>query len=111
MAEDEELYKNDNPLDEYTKMALRSVTSKLHIRSRVYYCCDARKLPFLDYQLIAEVSCPFLRFSLDFGNVQTELSEYDVLSSQVRALDRTACCDRAGSYLRVRLVNEAHGGL
>ena len=31
MAEDEELYKNDNPLDEYTKMALRSVTSKLRL--------------------------------------------------------------------------------
>ena len=69
MAEDEELYKNDNPLDEYTKMAVRSVTSKLHIRSRVYYCCDARKLPFLDYQLIAEVSDLSVCFCVDFRDV------------------------------------------
>lgn len=109
MAEDEELYKNDNPLDEYTKMALRSVTSKLHIRSRVYYCCDARYLPFLDYQLIAEVNQLYVRFCLDFRHVQTELSEYDVLPSQVRPLDWTACGDRVGPYLRIRLVNKTHG--
>ena len=102
MAEDEELYKNDNPLDECTKMALRSVTSKLHIRSRVYYCCDAR--------LIAEVNQLYVRFFLDFRHVQTELSEYDVLPSQVRPLDWTACGDRVGPYLRIRLVNKTHGG-
>lgn len=55
MAEDESLYKEDNPLDAYTKMAIQSVVAKLHVRTCVYYTCDSRKVPFLDYQLIAEV--------------------------------------------------------
>ena len=61
LAEDESLYKEDNPLDAYTKMAIQSVVAKLHVRTCVYYTCDSRTVPFLDYQLIAEVcsSCVF----------------------------------------------------
>ena len=55
LAEDESLYKEDNPLDAYTKMAIQSVVGKLHVRTCVYYTCDSRTVPFLDYQLIAEV--------------------------------------------------------
>ncbi|KNB45874.1 hypothetical protein JH06_0485 [Blastocystis sp. subtype 4] len=54
LAEDESLYKEDNPLDAYTKMAIQSVVAKLHVRTCVYYTCDSRTVPFLDYQLIAE---------------------------------------------------------
>ena len=39
----------------YTKMAVESVLSKIHIHHKVYYCSDGQQLPFLNYQLIAEV--------------------------------------------------------
>ena len=55
LAEDEDLFREDNPLDTYTKMAIEAVTSKLHVRSVIYYACDGKQAPFLDYQLLAEV--------------------------------------------------------
>lgn len=36
-------------------MAVESVLSKIHISHKVYYCSDGQQLPFLNYQLIAEV--------------------------------------------------------
>ena len=55
LAEDEDLFKEDNPLDKYTKMAIEAVTSKLSVRSIVYYAYDGKQAPYLDYQLLAEV--------------------------------------------------------
>ena len=42
-------------MSRYTKRAVESVASKIHIRHRVYYTFKSRELPLLNYQLIAEV--------------------------------------------------------
>lgn len=39
----------------YTKKAVESVLSKIQIRHKEYYTSNGQRLPFLNYQLIAEV--------------------------------------------------------
>lgn len=65
LASDDDLFKKENPLDEYkryrffiyryTKKAVESVLSKIQIRHKEYYTSNGQRLPFLNYQLIAEV--------------------------------------------------------
>ena len=83
MVKDDTLFQNDNPLDEYvlcvnfefryTKRALESVLSNIHIHHRVYYTFKSREVPLLNYQLIAEVCAVSLVVFVDFGNVQAKL--------------------------------------
>lgn len=110
MAEDEELYKNGQSTRRIHEngTSFSDVETSHSIARLLLLRCKVSSVSGLPVD--AEVNQLYVRFCLDFRHVQTELSEYDVLPSQVRPLDWTACGDRVGPYLRIRLVNKTHGG-